>query len=277
MRPDRIVVGECRGGEALDLIQAMTSGHGGSLSTVHATYPHDTLHRLETLCLMSRRRAAAVGDAGADRLGRQHHRADLAHERRLAQDHPRRRVPRPRRRAATTASRCCSSGSSPASTPRPAACSAACIRPAPVPTFVEEIAGAGLALPEMRWWRADRRRRSDASCRRCRRRRPTSRRRRRTPTSASSPSCAPVFGNGEKKALPLYALPDQIVVGRGTACDWQLDDPSLSRKHCQFRWNGKHAHRRGPRLGQRHPRRRPLGAPADRRSAATTSCSSAPS
>jgi pilus assembly protein CpaF len=53
MRPDRIVVGECRGGEAIDLIQAMTSGHGGSLSTVHATYPHDTLHRLETLCLMS--------------------------------------------------------------------------------------------------------------------------------------------------------------------------------------------------------------------------------
>jgi pilus assembly protein CpaF len=53
MRPDRIVVGECRAGEALDLIQAMTSGHGGSLSTVHATYPHDTLHRLETLCLMS--------------------------------------------------------------------------------------------------------------------------------------------------------------------------------------------------------------------------------
>ncbi len=53
LRPDRIVVGECRGGEALDLIQAMTSGHGGSLSTVHATYPHDTLHRLETLCLMS--------------------------------------------------------------------------------------------------------------------------------------------------------------------------------------------------------------------------------
>ncbi len=53
LRPDRIVVGECRGGEALDLVQAMTSGHGGSLSTVHATYPHDTLHRLETLGLMS--------------------------------------------------------------------------------------------------------------------------------------------------------------------------------------------------------------------------------
>ena len=48
-----------------------------------------------------------------------------------------------------------------------------------------------------------------------------------------------IFGNGDKKTLPLYALPDQIVVGRGTASDWQLDDPSLSRKHCQFRWNGK--------------------------------------
>lgn len=48
-----------------------------------------------------------------------------------------------------------------------------------------------------------------------------------------------VFGNGEKKTLPLYALPDQLVVGRGTAADWQLDDPSLSRKHCQLRWNGR--------------------------------------
>jgi len=53
MRPDRIVVGEIRGGEALDLIQAMTSGHGGCLSTVHATYPRDTLTRLETMALMS--------------------------------------------------------------------------------------------------------------------------------------------------------------------------------------------------------------------------------
>jgi len=52
MRPDRIVLGEIRGGEALDLIQAMTSGHGGCLTTVHATYPSDTLNRLETLALM---------------------------------------------------------------------------------------------------------------------------------------------------------------------------------------------------------------------------------
>lgn len=52
MRPDRIVLGEIRGGEALDLVQAMTSGHGGCLATVHATYPIDTLGRLETLALM---------------------------------------------------------------------------------------------------------------------------------------------------------------------------------------------------------------------------------
>lgn len=53
MRPDRIVIGEIRGGEALDLIQAMTSGHRGCLSTVHGTLPADTLSRLETMALMS--------------------------------------------------------------------------------------------------------------------------------------------------------------------------------------------------------------------------------
>jgi pilus assembly protein CpaF len=53
MRPDRIVIGEIRGGEALDLIQAMTSGHRGCLSTIHGTLPVDTLSRLETMALMS--------------------------------------------------------------------------------------------------------------------------------------------------------------------------------------------------------------------------------
>ena len=53
MRPDRIVVGEIRSGEALDLIQAMTSGHGGCMSTVHATYPRDVLSRLETMAMMA--------------------------------------------------------------------------------------------------------------------------------------------------------------------------------------------------------------------------------
>jgi pilus assembly protein CpaF len=53
LRPDRIIVGEIRGGEALDMIQAMTSGHGGCMSTLHATLPADTLSRLETMGMMS--------------------------------------------------------------------------------------------------------------------------------------------------------------------------------------------------------------------------------
>jgi pilus assembly protein CpaF len=53
MRPDRIIVGEVRRGEALDLIQSMLSGHSGSLTTVHASTPRDAASRLETLCLMS--------------------------------------------------------------------------------------------------------------------------------------------------------------------------------------------------------------------------------
>jgi len=54
LRPDRIIIGECRGGEALEIIQAMTSGHAGSMSTLHANSPLDTLNRLETLCMMSK-------------------------------------------------------------------------------------------------------------------------------------------------------------------------------------------------------------------------------
>ena len=53
MRPDRIVVGECRAGEALDMIQAMTTGQEGSLSTGHANTPPDMLRRLETMILMT--------------------------------------------------------------------------------------------------------------------------------------------------------------------------------------------------------------------------------
>src|SRR6266849_5239725 len=53
MRPDRIVVGECRGGEALDMLQAMNTGHDGSLTTLHANSPRDALARLETMVLMS--------------------------------------------------------------------------------------------------------------------------------------------------------------------------------------------------------------------------------
>ena len=53
MRPDRIVVGEVRGGEALDMLQAMNTGHDGSLTTLHANTPRDALSRVETMCMMA--------------------------------------------------------------------------------------------------------------------------------------------------------------------------------------------------------------------------------
>jgi pilus assembly protein CpaF len=53
MRPDRIVLGEVRGGEALDMLQAMNTGHDGSLTTIHANNPRDAIARLETMCLMA--------------------------------------------------------------------------------------------------------------------------------------------------------------------------------------------------------------------------------
>ena len=53
MRPDRIVVGECRGGEALDMLQAMNTGHDGSLTTLHANSPRDAISRMETMVLMA--------------------------------------------------------------------------------------------------------------------------------------------------------------------------------------------------------------------------------
>ncbi|MDR0291868.1 MAG: Flp pilus assembly complex ATPase component TadA [Elusimicrobium sp.] len=53
MRPDRIVVGECRGSEALDMLQAMNTGHDGSLATIHANNPKDSLTRLEAMCMMA--------------------------------------------------------------------------------------------------------------------------------------------------------------------------------------------------------------------------------
>ncbi len=53
MRPDRIIVGECRGAEALDMIQAMNTGHDGSMSTLHSNSPRDTVYRLETMIMMA--------------------------------------------------------------------------------------------------------------------------------------------------------------------------------------------------------------------------------
>ena len=53
MRPDRIIVGECRGAEALDMLQAMSTGHDGSLGTLHANTPADAITRLETMVMMA--------------------------------------------------------------------------------------------------------------------------------------------------------------------------------------------------------------------------------
>ena len=53
MRPDRIVIGEVRGGEAIDMLQAMNTGHDGSLTTIHANTPRDALARLETMIQMT--------------------------------------------------------------------------------------------------------------------------------------------------------------------------------------------------------------------------------
>ena len=68
MRPERIVVGECRGGEALDMLQAMNTGHDGSMTTIHANTPRDCISRLETLVLMAGADLPAENDVFARAL-----------------------------------------------------------------------------------------------------------------------------------------------------------------------------------------------------------------
>ena len=70
MRPDRIVVGEVRGEEALDMLQAMNTGHDGSLTTVHANTPRDALSRIETMIAMGNVNLPEKAHAPADRGGR---------------------------------------------------------------------------------------------------------------------------------------------------------------------------------------------------------------
>ncbi|WP_337230541.1 ATPase, T2SS/T4P/T4SS family, partial [Proteus terrae] len=53
MRPDRIIVGECRGGEAFEMLQAMNTGHDGSMSTLHANTPRDAIARVESMVMMA--------------------------------------------------------------------------------------------------------------------------------------------------------------------------------------------------------------------------------
>lgn len=61
MRPDRIILGECRGGEVLDLLQLLNTGHRGALATLHANSPRDALRRIELLCMLGARGTISTG------------------------------------------------------------------------------------------------------------------------------------------------------------------------------------------------------------------------
>ena len=87
MRPDRIIVGECRGGEALDMLQAMNTGHDGSITTGHANTPRDMLRRLETMVLLERGGDTGPRAPGADRLRHRRHRPHRADSRRKKGGH----------------------------------------------------------------------------------------------------------------------------------------------------------------------------------------------
>ena len=89
MRPDRIIVGEVRGGETLDMLQAMNTGHEGSLATVHANSSDDAIHRLETLASMSELQHPVRGAARPDQLGDRRDRAARPLRRRPAAASPR--------------------------------------------------------------------------------------------------------------------------------------------------------------------------------------------
>ena len=82
MRPDRIIVGEVRGPEAFDMLQAMNTGHDGSMSTVHANSPRDALYRVENMVMMANLSLPLQGDPHADRQRGQSDRACRAHARR---------------------------------------------------------------------------------------------------------------------------------------------------------------------------------------------------
>ena len=72
MRPDRIVIGECRGPEALDMLQAMNTGHDGSMTTTHANSGRDAFSRLETMVMMASQHIPGQGDPADARVGHQH-------------------------------------------------------------------------------------------------------------------------------------------------------------------------------------------------------------
>ena len=78
MRPDRIIVGEVRGEEALDMLQAMNTGHDGSLTTIHANTPRDALYRLDTMVAMANLNIPERADPAADRVGHRPDRPGIA-------------------------------------------------------------------------------------------------------------------------------------------------------------------------------------------------------
>ena len=78
MRPDRIIVGECRGEEAFDMLQAMNTGHEGSMTTIHANTPRDAISRLEQMVGMAGMPMTIASVRGADRLRHPRHRAAAA-------------------------------------------------------------------------------------------------------------------------------------------------------------------------------------------------------
>ena len=82
MRPDRIIVGEVRGAETFDMLQAMNTGHDGSMSTVHANSPRDALYRLENMVINGESQPAAAGNSNARRERAQSNRTHRAHARR---------------------------------------------------------------------------------------------------------------------------------------------------------------------------------------------------
>ena len=87
MRPERIIVGEVRGPEAFDLLQAMNTGHDGSMGTLHANSPREAISRLESMIMMGGFAAAAQDHPRDDHRLDRHHHAGRAPARRLAQDH----------------------------------------------------------------------------------------------------------------------------------------------------------------------------------------------
>ena len=150
MRPDRIIVGEVRGAETLDMLQAMNTGHEGSLTTIHANSPRDALVAPRDARAHRRRRPAAPRDPRADLERLRPARADLAARRRLAPHHAHHRGARA---WSPTSSRCRTSSSRSRRTRSTTQAQARMRLLTPLqctglkPHFLEKLAANGVVLP----------------------------------------------------------------------------------------------------------------------------------